>query len=254
VLPTLVASDRNASSVATASPTWSAVAMLRRRRRVTPRRPICVVRGRKRARRSTRSRLRSGPVALPAACSVSASGRPAARRIAGSAASGGPITPSAMLAMSTGRSTLKVALIANSEEAKYDVSAHESRIPSTAPAIAPSAPSSAAVRMYTRRICSRPAPIAFIVAISGVCSPISVVIVLESSTSAPIRASSVTTKRMLVRLLKRLLPGQSPGVRISGRSLKPLKPGTVCRYCRIVVTVWCAAAREGSRRRKASRV
>ena len=36
-------------------------------------------------------------------------------------------------------------------------------------------------------------------------------------------------------LLNVLLPGQSPGERISGRSLKPVKPGTVCRYCRIVV-------------------
>lgn len=30
-------------------------------------------------------------------------------------------------------------------------------------------------------------------------------------------------------LLKRLLPGQSPGARISGRLLKPVKPATVCR-------------------------
>ena len=193
MLPTLVMSDRNASSVATASPTWSTVAMLRRRRRVTLRRPIWAVRGRKRARRSSRSSPPSGPVALPVACSVSASGSRAARRTAGSAASGGPITPSAMLATSTGTSTLNGALIAYSEEAKYEVSAHESRIPSTAPAIAPSAPSSMAVRRYTRRICLRPAPIAFIVAISGVCSLTSVLIVLDSSTSAPRRASSVTT-------------------------------------------------------------
>jgi hypothetical protein len=98
-----------------------------------------------------------------------------------------------MLAISTGRSTLNGAVIANNEEAKYAVRPQESRIPTAAPVIAPSAPRSVAVRRYTFRICFRPAPIAFIVAISGVCSPIIVVIVLDSSTSAPTSASSVTT-------------------------------------------------------------
>jgi len=70
VLRTLVASERNASSVATANETCRAVVMLRRRRRLTLRSPICAVRGRKRARRSSRSSRPSGPVALLVACRV----------------------------------------------------------------------------------------------------------------------------------------------------------------------------------------
>ena len=64
----------------------------------------------------------------------------------------------------------------------------------------------------------------------------------------------MSTGKTFAMLSNSLLPGQSPGARILGRSLKPVKAGTVRRYCRIVVTVRWAAATEGSRRRNASRV
>ena len=53
----------------------------------------------------------------------------------------------------------------------------------------------------------RRAPIAFIAAISAVCSLTSVVIVFDSSTSAETSASSVTTFRMLAIASKSDLPG-----------------------------------------------
>ena len=150
--------------------------------------------------------------------------------MAGSAASGGPITPSTMLATSTGVSMLNGALIANSEEAKYDVSAQESRIPSTAPAIAPSgAEQHRCPQVHAAGSACVRAPIAFIVAISVVCSPTSVLIVLDSSTSAPKQGEQRDHVEDAVMLLNVLFPGQSPGARISGRSLNPVNPGTVCR-------------------------
>ena len=53
----------------------------------------------------------------------------------------------------------------------------------------------------------RRAPIAFIAAISPVCSPISVVIVLETSTSADSSASSVMTFSTPAMLSTFSLPG-----------------------------------------------
>ena len=53
----------------------------------------------------------------------------------------------------------------------------------------------------------RRAPIAFIAAISPVCSPISVVIVFDTSTSADSSASSVMMFRTPAMLSKSALPG-----------------------------------------------
>ena len=78
-----------ASRLPTASATISTVARLRRLRRPTLRSPICIVRGRKRTRRSSRSPASWLPTAEPVASSASRNGTRTARRIAGSAASGG---------------------------------------------------------------------------------------------------------------------------------------------------------------------
>ena len=58
-----------------------------------------------------------------------------------------------------------------------------------------------------RAIWRRLPPIAFIAAISPVCSPISVLIVFDSSTSADSSASSVTTVMMLATCSKPSLYG-----------------------------------------------
>ena len=96
-------SDSRASSVATASPTCIAVAIVRRLRRATLRRPICTLRG----AHAPQQRVEA---ALPADRRAGrlqrlADGQREARRIAGAAASGGPISPTTMLATSTPAST-----------------------------------------------------------------------------------------------------------------------------------------------------
>ena len=65
--------------------------------------------------------------------------------------------------------------------------------------------------------------------ISPVCSATSVVIVFETRTSAESKASSVITLSRSANTCVSVLPGQSPGVRSSGRPMKPAKPGTVPR-------------------------
>jgi hypothetical protein len=109
VLPTEVPSASRASSAPTDSATWSAVASVRRLRRATERRPICTLRGRNDTRRSSASSRPWPPTAEPVAWSASRTGSRAARRIAGSAASGGPTTPTSRLATSTGTTTWKPA-------------------------------------------------------------------------------------------------------------------------------------------------
>ena len=90
VAATPAPSESSASRVATASAICSAVARLRRLRRPSPRSPIWAC-GAGSARAATAPSSRPWPpTAEPDACSASASGSRAARRIAGSAASGGP--------------------------------------------------------------------------------------------------------------------------------------------------------------------
>ena len=78
--------------------------------------------------------------------------------------------------------------------------------------------------------------------ISDVCSATSVVMVLEISTSADSSASRVITYKNFEVLWKLDLPGQSPAARTCGRSLKPVKPGTVASVRRIAVIVALTAA------------
>ena len=87
------ASPMIASRLPTASATTRAVASVRRLRRPTPRRPICIVRGRKRTRRRSRSPASWLPTAEPVDSSASRRSTRVPRRIAGSAARAGPSTP-----------------------------------------------------------------------------------------------------------------------------------------------------------------
>ena len=106
---TALPSDSAPSRMPTASPTWTAVASVRRLRLAAPRRPIWALRGRKRMCRRPRSSAPWPPTADPVALSASASERRDARRIAGIAASAGPISPTARLIASIVPSTWKPA-------------------------------------------------------------------------------------------------------------------------------------------------
>ena len=142
-----VPSASTASSVATAKAIWKTVAMLRRLRRPTLRTPIWAVRGRK-PMRCSRASTRSAPPAVidPVVSSASRTGTRTPRRIAGSAASGGPRRPSRRLAATIGRSTPKPPLIAKNVEPKKFTSTFARASPSTMPTTEPIAPRSRAVR------------------------------------------------------------------------------------------------------------
>ena len=90
------------------------------------------------------------------------------------------------------------------EEPNEEVREHD---PEDRATRAPSAPNSSVVRRYSRRMSRRRAPIAFIAAISPVCSPISVDIVLDTSTSAVSSASSVMIVNMPPSFSNSDLPG-----------------------------------------------
>ena len=183
----------------------------RRLRRPAPRRPICAARGRNSRWRSARSSRPSPPIDPLVAWSASRTVMRVPRRIAGSAASTGPSRPSATLAASTGTSTPRPGSMAKNSLPKNRTSAFASASPSATPASVPSAPSMSAVRTYTAVICRRLAPIAFIVAISPVCSPTSAVIVLATRTSAESSARIAMMSNSCEKSSSSCSPGHSPG-------------------------------------------
>ena len=239
-----------ASRLPTASATTRAVARVRRLRRPTLRRPICIVRGRKRTRRRSRSPASWLPTAEPVDSSASRRSTRVPRRIAGSAARAGPSTPIRAATATTVRSTPKPTSIAKKVEPKKEASRFESRMPSAIPTSVPMAPSRSAVLRYTSATCRRRAPTARMIPISPVCSETSVVMVLEIKTSAERSASSVITPKKSTNRSESSLPGQSPGARTSGRPEKPVKPGIPASDSRTALSVLAAAL--VSRSRKAS--
>ena len=90
------------------------------------------------------------------------------------------------------------------------------------------------------------------IAISDVCSATSVLIVFEIRTSADTSASTAITSKNFANWSKADLPGQSPGARTAGSSLKPAKPETAASRRRTAATVARAAAGCVSASRNAS--
>ena len=188
--------------------------------------PICTVRGRKRTRRRRRSPASWSPTAEPDACSASRSGRRTARRIAGSAASGGASKPGQRADEQHARVDAEAGVEPQNVDPKAPVSSVREHDPERDPEDGcDRAEQQRGLQIDGRDLPAAPAERSHDRDLGRSARRRACVIVFEISTSADSSASSVITSKNFANWSNADLPGQSPGARTVGSSRSRLKPG-----------------------------